>query len=290
MAGAQGSGLQRGQDADRPPRRGFDFLGFNVRRYRRQAADQTQPRRPSGGSGNGSRTEMRALRGSNAAAVIAALNPDHPGLGGLLPGCGVEARCSHAWTTTCGSSPTNGPRYSHPNKPKRWIVGRYFGKFNKFRNDRWVFGDRDSGAYLVKFAWTDIVRHMHGQGQRRPPTTPPWPSTGPSGARRIKPPLDSYTLRLLTRQDGRCPLCGDYLLPADQRTSQPPRVGAMVAAGHPQGDQPGTTSSTTGDPAHRTRQPASCTPPATAGQPAATQEPSSPATCNRPRGLLEPMR
>jgi hypothetical protein len=40
------------------------------------------------------------------------------------------------------------------NKPKRWIVGRYFGKFNKFRNDHWVFGDRDSGAYLVKFSWT----------------------------------------------------------------------------------------------------------------------------------------
>ena len=49
--------------------------------------------------------------------------------------------------------------WSHPNKPKRWITGRYFGKFSKFRNDRWVFGDRDTGAYLPKPAWTDIVRH-----------------------------------------------------------------------------------------------------------------------------------
>ena len=32
---------------------------------------------------------MRALRGSNAQAVLAALNPDHPGMGGLLPGRGV---------------------------------------------------------------------------------------------------------------------------------------------------------------------------------------------------------
>ena len=30
--------------------------------------------------------------------------------------------------------------WSHPNKPKSWIVGRYFGKLNKFRNDNWVFG------------------------------------------------------------------------------------------------------------------------------------------------------
>ena len=33
---------------------GFDFLGFNVRRYRRQAADQTEPRRRCDGTGNGS--------------------------------------------------------------------------------------------------------------------------------------------------------------------------------------------------------------------------------------------
>ncbi len=45
-------------------------------------------------------------------------------------------------------------KHSHPRKPKRWITDRYFGRFNKSRQDRWVFGD--SGAYLVKFAWTKI--------------------------------------------------------------------------------------------------------------------------------------
>ena len=39
--------------------------------------------------------------------------------------------------------------------------------------------------------------------------------------RQVKPPLDSYTLRLLTRQDGRCPLCGDHLLAADQPPQSP---------------------------------------------------------------------
>ena len=28
--------------------------------------------------------------------------------------------------------------WRHHNKPKPWIVDRYFGKHNKFRNDRWV--------------------------------------------------------------------------------------------------------------------------------------------------------
>ena len=58
--------------------------------------------------------------------------------------------------------------FSHPNKPRRWIVGRYFGKFNTFRNDHWVFGSRDSGAYLLKFAWTKIVRHLMVEGRASP--------------------------------------------------------------------------------------------------------------------------
>jgi hypothetical protein len=44
----------------------------------------------------------------------------------------------------------------------------YFGKFNRFRNDRWVFGDRDSGAYLPKLAWTGIVRHVMVKGGASP--------------------------------------------------------------------------------------------------------------------------
>lgn len=39
-------------------------------------------------------------------------------------------------------------------------MSRYICAFNKSRQDRWVFGDRESGAYLTKFAWTKIVRHQ----------------------------------------------------------------------------------------------------------------------------------
>jgi len=38
---------------------------------------------------------------------------------------------------------------------------------------------------------------------------------------KIKPPLDRYTLRLLTRQNARCPLCGDHLLTAEQPPDSP---------------------------------------------------------------------
>ena len=99
---------------------------------------------------------------------------------------------------------TSGPHGATTNKPKRWIVGRYFGKFNKFRNDRWVFGDRDSGAYLVKFSWTGIRRHVPVKGAASP-DDPALAGYWAERRKKVKPPLDSYTLRLLTRQDGHVP-------------------------------------------------------------------------------------
>ena len=110
--------------------------------------------------------------------------------------------------------------WRHHNKSKYWIVGRYFGKFNKFRNDRWVFGDRDSGACLVKFSWTGIVRHVPVKGAASP-DDPALAAYWAERRQRVKPPLDRYTLRLLARQDARCPLCGDHLLNADQPPQSP---------------------------------------------------------------------
>ena len=56
----------------------------------------------------------------------------------------------------------------HPNKSRQWVTTRYFGSINRSRRDVWVFGDRDSGAYLHKFAWTKIVRHHMVKGAASP--------------------------------------------------------------------------------------------------------------------------
>ena len=112
-------------------------------------------------------------------------------------------------------------KHTHPNKPKYWIVDKYLGAFNKARQDRWVFGDRDSGAYLLKFAWTKIARHQLVNGAASPDD----PALADYwAARRRKgppPPVDTTTLRLLRSQRGRCPLCRCLLLPADQPPHSP---------------------------------------------------------------------
>ena len=198
---------------------GFDFLGFNVRRY----PNRKLLIKPSTAAVRRVRerlaSEMRTLRGGNAMAVIATLNPVIRGWAAYYRGvvsCQVFGslddylwKLSYKWAT-----------WRHNNKPKRWIVSRYFGKFNTFRNDRWVFGDRGSGACLVKFSWTAIRRHVLVKGAASP-DDPALAGYRAERRKKVKPPLDSYTLRLLTRQDGICPLCGDHLLNAEQPPQSP---------------------------------------------------------------------
>ncbi|MFI1586157.1 reverse transcriptase domain-containing protein [Embleya sp. NPDC020630] len=198
---------------------GFDFLGFNVRRYhgklliKPSTAAQRRIRERLG-------TEMVALRGANAAAVLKKINP-------IVRGWSAYYRTvvsseiftsldNHMWKLAYKWA-----KHSHPNKPRHWVSDKYFGRFNKTRKDRWVFGDRNSGAYLLKFSWTKIVRHQLAKGKASPDD----PSLMSYWAQRRRkgppPPVDIATVRLLQAQHGRCPICKGLLLHADHPPQSP---------------------------------------------------------------------
>ena len=107
--------------------------------------------------------------------------------------------------------------FSHANKSTSWVTARYFAKFNKARQDRWVFGDRTSGAFMHKFAWTNIVRHQT-VWQRASPDDPTLADYW--AARRRKPvlPINNTSLRLLKAQDGCCPICKTPLFAEQPQT------------------------------------------------------------------------
>ena len=199
---------------------GFDFLGFNVRRYQPQAADQAVQGGHQAAPGTARGRDAHAARRATRWRSSPRSTPIIRGWAAYYRGSGVIRGVQLAGRLPVEAAPTSGPRGATANKPKRWVVGRYFGKFNKFRNDRWVFGDRDSGAYLVKFSWTAIERHVPVKGAASP-DDPALAGYWAERRKKVKPPLDSYTLRLLTRQDGLCPLCGDHLLTADQPPQSP---------------------------------------------------------------------
>jgi RNA-directed DNA polymerase len=198
---------------------GFDFLGFNVRRYPNGKLLIMPSARAVRRIRERLSTEMRALRGSNAIAVIRTMNPIVRGWAAYYRSVVSKEVFSevdnHLWLLTYRWA-----LRAHPNKPKPWVTDRYFGKFNSSRQDRWVFGDRDSGAYLVRFVWTKIVRHQIVTGTSSPDDpalTEYWDQR-----RRRKPlPLGKATLRLLQAQHGRCPLCGELLLHADNQPQSP---------------------------------------------------------------------
>ncbi len=198
---------------------GFDFLGFTVRRQSGKLLIK-----PSNAAlrriRERLRTEMRALRGANAAMVLYRLNPIIRGWAAYYrTGVSSEAfsaldrylwRLTYKWAT-----------FGHPNKSKHWVIDRYFGAFNKSRRDRWVFGDRHSGAYRTKFAWTSIVRHRMVKGGSSPDDPALAQYWADRRRRGVPPPLDQLSLRLLKTQAGVCPSCGDLLLHADHPPQTP---------------------------------------------------------------------
>ncbi|TMR88029.1 group II intron reverse transcriptase/maturase [Nonomuraea basaltis] len=198
---------------------GFDFLGFNIRRYRngkllikpsKAAVLRIRSRLAA---------EVKALHGANAQAVVNKLNPIIRGWAAYyrtVVSKEIFSSLDHyVWRLTYRWA-----LRAHPNKSKRWAKARYFDAFHPSRRDHWVFGDRDSGRYLVKFSWTPIVRHRLVKGGASlddPALTGYWAAR----KRRGKPPLGPFFGKLLRAQNGRCLGCGDLLFHETQEPQSP---------------------------------------------------------------------
>ncbi len=154
---------------------GYDFLGFNVRRYRRKLLikpSKAAVRRIR----ERLRTELRSLRGSNAPAVLKRLNPIIRGWAayyrtqvsaetfgaGLLPVAAHTASGPRSATRTSrrtGCSPGTSASSTRPGRTGGCSVTAH------------------SGAYLHRFAWTNIVRHQivrHGASPDDPALADYW--------------------------------------------------------------------------------------------------------------------
>ena len=178
---------------------------------------------------------------------------------------------------------------THPNKPKRWIVNRYFGQFNPTRQDRWVFGDRDSGAYQVKFAWTTIVRHPLVKGAASPDDPALARYWADRRRKKTPPPLDKRGAAAAPSPAR--PLPGMRGLPAPRRPrAQSPReweqwLALTRKAIYHQWITPQATRIATTDASPAT---VSCTPAACHATTPSRQPNGDSAPPASPRGLLEP--
>ncbi len=173
---------------------GFDFLGFSIRRYpngklltkpSKEAMRRIRERLSA---------EAIAMRGANADALIARLNPIITGWAAYYR-IGVSKRAygtldAHLWRLAWKWA-----KFSHPNKPRRWIITRHFGMFN--RPGR-TSGCSEAGRPASTSASSPGPKSS-GTGWSpggRLPTTPPSPGTGSSG--------DAVTASRWTPRPGTC--------------------------------------------------------------------------------------
>ena len=237
MAGRTGPGPERGQDENRPPHRRVRLPRLELPPLPRpQAADQAvqggRQEAPATARGRDAQAARTRTRGRSSPRSTPSSGAGRPTTGAWCP-----ARSSHRSGTTRGQLTYKWARYSHPNKPARWVASRYYGKFCPSRDDKWVFGDRETGAYLLRHSWTSIRRHVMVKG-RASPDDPDLAGYWENRRRKNGPPLDAGTLALLARQAQPLPALRG---PAHRR--QPPPVlarglGRLVAQRHPPGHPP----------------------------------------------------
>jgi len=195
---------------------GFDFLGFNIRHYPAPQTSRTGWKlliKPSKESVQDVQKKLKdqwnKAQGSNVQSVLTKLNPVIRGWANYFRTAVAKEIFSKldSWMFYKTDRYT---RRMHPKKPKDWRHRKYWGRFHLDRLDPWVFGDKQTGGYLLKFSWFPIERHTLVKG-RSSPDDPRladyWEKRQAAKAR----DLTFSKQKLAKRQKGRCPECGESL-------------------------------------------------------------------------------
>jgi len=155
------------------------------------------------------RTEWLSLRGHDTKTVLARLNPIIRGWANYYRNS-VAKRVFNKLDDYMFTREVRYMKHTHGRKSQAWRSARYFGKLNLAREDKYVFGDKQTGHYLLKFSWFPIERHILVAGANSPDDprlAAYWNKRQLSKINDLKP-----NIRKLARQQaGRCPLCGQSL-------------------------------------------------------------------------------
>jgi len=153
---------------------GFDFLSFNIRRFLHPQTSRSGYKlciKPSKKAVLGKVKELRekwlALRGHSIKAVLWKLNPIIRGWANYNR-TAVASRLFNKLDNWMFRRALRYAKHTHPKKSWKWVRKRYWGRWNKERENDWVFGDKHSGRYLLKFSWFKIERHILVRGTSSP--------------------------------------------------------------------------------------------------------------------------
>lgn len=201
---------------------GFDFLGFNIRRYPVTTKKTAKKKQLSPGhkvlikpskesvkrfKGKVKETFM-AYKGAPPAVLIDRMNSLITGWGNYYQKA-VSKRVFQKLDHYIFTRQVRWVKFRHHNKGWNWVRDRYFGRFAPTHDDIWVFGDKDTGKYMRRLSWIKIERHAMVKGA----SSPDDPTLRTYWAKR-QGRLLSYTGQYRTlakRQSYKCPVCTGYL-------------------------------------------------------------------------------
>jgi RNA-directed DNA polymerase len=193
-------------------REGFNFLGFNIRHYRKPLTTKTGWKlliKPSKQSVQKIRERLRqewhSLRGHKVQVVIERLNPIIRGWANYFR-AGVAAEIFNGLDHWMFQREERYATHTHPKKSKSWKRAKYWGRLNLDRQDTMVFGDKHTGRHLLKFSWFPIEYPVLVKG-RASPDDPKlaayWKKRNAAKGRDLTPSKQ----KLAQRQSGVCPVC-----------------------------------------------------------------------------------
>ncbi len=144
---------------------GFDFLGWNFRKYKttNRRTGMVTLIKPSKKNiqrfKEGLKELFNSLKGSPASRVVRDLNPKIRGWGNYHHGVVAKETFSELDYYIWWKLMRWGKR-THPKKSGEWISNKYFGRLCPGRKDNWVFGVKENEhLYVEKLSWIPIQRH-----------------------------------------------------------------------------------------------------------------------------------
>lgn len=200
---------------------GFDFLGCNIRHYPAPKTSRSGWKlliKPSRTSIITLRKQLRELwqqmRGAPPSSLIPAFNAKIRGWANYFRPQ-VSSEVFNALDVWMYLRQQRYVKNRHPHQTRAWTRRTYWGPFNLERQDQSVFGDKDTGAYMLKFAWFKIERHIIVQGTASvddPQLQQYWQNR----QKRLLKNLPSFRQQIAQRQNGCCPVCGESLFNGEE--------------------------------------------------------------------------
>ena len=199
---------------------GFDFLGFNIRQYKVKNTKTGYKLliKPSKDFLKKTRSDIREVflnhNGKKVDHLIGKINPIIRGKANYMNKV-VSSKAFSALDHYLFIRQVRYVKRTHPNKPRYWTKEKYWGRFNFQKpNQKWLFGNKESGNYMLKFAWTKISRHSLVT-QRNSPDDPSlieyWEKRQKKRNKSEAEKLSKKQEYIAWKQGYKCPTCGQSL-------------------------------------------------------------------------------